>query len=227
MKTRASTNQNLENIYNIVPLFATPVFYKKLEVTEDLVKSTENIKYIDTENKTGLISKNNKILYSKKFKPLLKKLQKEIDFYVYNVLHVSNKIKFKIGLSWVMKHEHGNYSHTAPAHFHTGSILSGCFYIKAKKDCGNIIFSDSNSIYVSKALPFPLGFRYSQLNTLNASSWEFGVEDGLLIIFPSSLMHSTNPNLGETDRYCLAFDVILDGEFGLIADQPLKIKMDV
>lgn len=208
------TNNNLrKNIPSIFPLFSKPIFYKKLDpIPEDILRSYLDIQLVNTKDGSGFVSKNDKILNEEKFKSLRDILQKEIDFYVYRVLNISDKIKFKITNSWIMLHTEP--SHKAQAHVHGGSVLSGCFYLKAPPKSGNINFIHYEGAHASKALPFPFYFNFTKKNIYNSSGWTFEVQNNLLLIFPSDLPHSTESNISGEARYCLAFDIIPEGEFG-------------
>ena len=48
--------------------------------------------------------------------------------------------------------------------------------------------------------------------------------EGTLLLFPSHLLHKTEPNLSNKSRYCLAFNVFFKGSIG--DDQGLN-RLDI
>lgn len=67
-------------------------------------------------------------------------------------------------------------------HRHTGSVVSGALYVDAPKGSTPLVFSD------------PLnGCRMMELCRLNNYHYEVDVYEGLLVLFPSWLMHETFP----------------------------------
>ena len=66
---------------------------------------------------------------------------------------------------------------------------------------------------------------YSEMNIFNAERWGFDVQDGDIFLFPSHLIHSTDINHSEDDRFCLAFNYFLEGTLGQHTGQvTLRIK---
>lgn len=103
------------------------------------------------------------------------------------------------GLSnvWSTVYPKGAY---VPEHVHSNSMLSGVFYAKTPKNCGNIIFKDPS--WVTKTMVF---VRNSY--PPNLTNYEFEVEEGLMILFPAWLPHSTNKNESDEDRIIVSFNI--------------------
>ena len=51
-------------------------------------------------------------------------------------------------------------------------------------------------------------------NIFNADRWGMDVKKGDLILFPSHLMHETDMNTTDQNRYMVAFNYFLDGKIG-------------
>ena len=51
-------------------------------------------------------------------------------------------------------------------------------------------------------------------NALNCPTFVKGVENNLLVLFPSHLIHSTEKNNSDQNRYSLAFNYFVEGELG-------------
>jgi uncharacterized protein (TIGR02466 family) len=88
-----------------------------------------------------------------------------------------------------------------PQHLHPNCLLSGVYYAKAPKDCGNLIFQDP--AYIAKVMHNRGAGRYPTL----AEKYMVDVRDGLMVIFPSWLPHSTQPNKSGEDRIIVSFNV--------------------
>ena len=86
-------------------------------------------------------------------------------------------------------------------HNHPDSFISGVFYIKAFKNCGNIQFKQSSNIEYH----IPENEIESH-NPYNSCWWTLPVVTNTLFIFPSWLEHQVQPNLSKKDRISLSFN---------------------
>jgi len=129
------------------------------------------------------------ILFRPELKKLYEFLQKEVDFYVLNVLR-SNNVKLKINSSWVAKQVNG--SRTEP-HVHV-SVVDGCFYINVP---------DKTT---------PLG-----LDTYNClgvrEDFFIEIENGDLVLWDNELSHFVPQNNNKETRYSLAFNTSFEEQF--------------
>ena len=101
-------------------------------------------------------------------------------------------------LSWlIVMQKQGNLS----AHMHKHGWVSGSVYLrmpsKVNKNEGDIKFSAHGGGYPTDNKLFP--------------SKTIGLRKGSLVLFPSSLFHSTIPFSSDEERVTLAFDVIPEG----------------
>ena len=55
---------------------------------------------------------------------------------------------------------------------------------------------------------------YQKYNLFNSTSWNFPIETGNVILFPSHLVHGVNNKKGTNLRISLAFNVFLRGHIG-------------
>jgi len=81
------------------------------------------------------------------------------------------------------------------AHTHVGSVVSGVIYLQATTT-GMIEFHPANYIYKTN---HPCWF-YN-------GSMQYHPEDGDIILFPSHLMHSVEPNPVDRERINIAFNI--------------------
>ena len=106
--------------------------------------------------------------------------------------------------AWVNINKTGDYNVT---HDHPTCDLSGVLWIKAPKDCGNIVFDS------------PVQFQtYREINSYcddfkkenNISkSYFFEPTEGRVLIFPSYLAHDVKKNLSQEDRISVSFNIRL------------------
>ena len=88
-------------------------------------------------------------------------------------------------------------------HHHGNSAISAAYYVRAPKDCGEIVFYDPR--------PAPVFFHphSSKPNSLNAMVNSITPVEGGLVLFPSYLEHSVNPNKTEDERIVISFNISL------------------
>lgn len=111
----------------------------------------------------------------------------------------TENVPFRILNMWTTIYPTGCW---VPEHNHSNSHLSGVFYVKAPKNCGDIVFHDPS--WVAKtmcinnsALSFPA------VQTKHPQT----PEPGMMILFPSWLPHRTMPNGSQEDRIIISFNL--------------------
>lgn len=87
-------------------------------------------------------------------------------------------------------HEHGYQPNT----------ISGCYYYKAPTNCGKLIFKSPN--------PFVVSFPHQSREYYNLFTVE--PKEGMLVMFPSWLLHKVEPNKSDSTRCSLAFNISFD-----------------
>lgn len=105
-----------------------------------------------------------------------------------------------------------NYKYSSNReHTHPQAFLSGVYYIKVPKDCGNIVFLRSNSEHDK------MEFIHQKIteeelhidnNRINTEHW-FAPVEGMLILFPGHLTHYVRQNLtndADDRRISLSFN---------------------
>jgi hypothetical protein len=124
---------------DVIPLFSIPLFKTNLNRSdEDILNFNEKqqFKFLEVE-KNGHMSKNVYVLESEELCRLKNDIQNNINFFVYEVLGISDKIQFYITNSWIMKHQ---INHWAQEHYHNNSLLTGIYYFDVTKETGEIDF---------------------------------------------------------------------------------------
>lgn len=123
------------------------------------------------------------------------------DLYLREINHPYKVGSLDIFTSWLNTfekdqviglHEHGYQPNT----------FSGCYYHRAPNNCGDIQFKSAN--------PFVISFPHRAENYNNLVIVE--PKDGMILLFPSWLMHKVLPNRSNEVRISLAFNIQFEYE---------------
>jgi len=191
----------------VIPLFPTPLYHVKLELDIDL-EYIENLVYYPYAAEDGFISDNVNILLEEPLKELRDTIEKHMNILYFDVLRFRQGKPIHSG-SWVNKHAYGNCS---PMHLHSNSCYSGVYYFNAPKDGGGILFQhpEDQRPFARTILP-----EVCERTMWNSTVYKCPLEENNLLIFPSHVIHSTEPNQSKTEyRYSLAFNYFVDGIIG-------------
>jgi len=86
-------------------------------------------------------------------------------------------------------------------HIHANSLISSAYYIYADKNCGNIVFDDPRPGATIKKGP------YHSVGNWNQGNITIEPQNGLLVMFPSYLVHHVQPNMSDQERIILSFNL--------------------
>jgi len=87
-------------------------------------------------------------------------------------------------------------------HHHGNSFLLGVYYLKAKKDCGNLILHDPRG-----AKNWIAGIETSKGFSMGGRDfYSYEPKEGELILFPAYISHNVNPNFSDDVRVSLAIN---------------------
>ena len=92
-------------------------------------------------------------------------------------------------------------------HSHPTSDLSGVLWIKAPKDCGNIIFESPRSFAIHQEVESYTDDFKNNYNYFH--SYQFDPIEGRLLVFPSHLEHYVDFNKSNEDRISVSFNIRL------------------
>lgn len=192
----------------ILPLFSSPVYKSSVP----LLDSLEVVKNVDYEiimpSADGFISKNRYILDIPELSTLKEQILLHINYFTAEILKIDvGRIQFYITNSWAMQHVN---SHQAGRHFHSNSLFSGVYYIQCDDDSGQLFFHSKEPDPFSSTI----GLDRAEWNILNSPRYSFTPEQGDLFIFPSALEHSVGQHNSSVQRYCIAFNVFVEGTVG-------------
>lgn len=177
---------------NIIPLFPALVFQTNIQVPNEMPKWCEKYSQINIgyqySNRGGYHSPMN-----------ISEDEEFVEFYDYFVdnLRKNNPLPpYSITTSWFMVNEKGHYN---VAHRHPNCDYSFVWYIKVPKNNGPAItfendhqFSRYNSIQ---------SFDSQIVEAYNyAANYWWRPIDGDVLLFPSDLIHSVDPNMTDESR---------------------------
>ena len=189
--------------------FSTPVWSSKIDnykkINEEMLTYINDLKKIDPK---GVVKSNFKGWHSKDFNLNNEQPKKFIEAIKNNINSTLNDMDWdiknqtvKINNLWAIINEHGAWNQK---HHHSNNDLSAAYYISANEGCGDIVFYDPRP---GPVFSHPIA---KSPNILNASVNSITPEEGMLILFPSYLEHSVNPNLSDKKRVVISFNIKLE-----------------
>tara|TARA_R110000803_G_scaffold54008_1_gene110573 strand:+ start:377 stop:1033 length:657 start_codon:yes stop_codon:yes gene_type:complete len=207
----------MEDKHQILELFPTPVFVDTIPLGfENLIPSFDSHEMVDNRNNDARIdtlnfgsrSLNTYILDGKKYKGF-KDYILSLSFKFGKMLGYQYD-NYKLSQSWLTWKSPGQ-QHIK--HSHANSLISGVFYYGTfNKDTPSIDFhkNESNSsLTLSPSQESNKDYTFSSLNfTLKAGP-------GMVILFPSNLIHSVPINNTRFTRKSLSFNIIPQEGFGV------------
>jgi uncharacterized protein (TIGR02466 family) len=191
--------------YKFINLFQTFILESKLNLRlETLLEYVYNIYKTDNNGikksnfggwQSNFLNLSNSIL-----EPFLNEISKNSKILLKNY-SLDNR-NYRIESMWANINKYKDSNHL---HHHSGSVISGVFYLKTHKDCGSIVFKHPSEI---------INFcwkkdEYKEYNQTNGFFYEFQPEDNVLLLFPSWLYHYVNLNLNkEVERVSISFNIV-------------------
>jgi uncharacterized protein (TIGR02466 family) len=197
----------------IYPLFSAPVYVNNVgDFPRPDLKALEYSSRMPTGETFNFLSSTDKrVLHRPEFQGIHAIVLKEVNRYARELLAVNRSIEFYVTDSWINIHKRG---HSAGAHVHHNSLISGVLYLKVAETSGDLVFHrDVNSL-----VPFPpaLDLDMDSFNLYNCKSWGHKPKTNDICLFPSVVMHSVDPNESDEERCCLAFNVFVRGNIGAL-----------
>ena len=133
------------------------------------------------------------ILTQKNAKLFLEFIHSHIKKYL-NQVGVDSDRKYIITESWFTKTKKGKYAHL---HDHGAYDISGVYYLKTNGKDGNLYFSN---IHRSLASNYVMSKVATVTNPIP-------LENGIIALWPSMLLHNTEPNQTDHDRVSISFNI--------------------
>ena len=164
---------------------------KKLEKYSYRLKNKQKSRSLS--NQGGWQSKE--LPLTKETSPLILNIDKAVQEYG-KLLTFKKRLEFSNMWININSHKDSNSVHT-----HPNCFISGVYYIKTAKKCGDIKFKRSS--YIDYHVT---GDSVKEYNSLNASYWSFPAIENMLYLFPSWVEHLVTPNYSKEDRISLSFN---------------------
>lgn len=108
------------------------------------------------------------------------------------------QFSFNITTCWAVVN--GKFASNS-VHNHPNSILSGVYYLKTPENCGGIFFSDPRP--ASQMLLPPV----VEFNLWTFPKVSYKPYEGMMLLFPSWLLHGVEMNMSDEVRICLSFNI--------------------
>ena len=190
----------------VIGKFATPIWTFVLQdhqkINEELLKY---IYFLKKENPSG-VKKSNQLGWHS---PNLDLNNKEIKIFFQTISPAIKDVSED--MCWNLKNNQVRVTNcwsiinkkfaSNAGHIHANSLISSAYYIRASEDSGKIIFDDPRPGATIKKGP------YKSLSPWNEGNVSIQPKEGLLIMFPSYLVHHVQPNMSNQERIILSFNL--------------------
>ena len=196
-------------------LFPTVVYQNSIPINQNELKIVKDLEYQRMPSNNGNFTKLKDVLSI--LPETRSSIVEHIKYYTEKVLSIMPKYSFPITDSWVNEHIKED---KAQKHFHANALISGVYYLQAPEDSGNIIFHKptNHNNFLNEIFNFDTIF----VNERNTAEYVINIKEGMLLLFPSQVYHSTQINKSSSKRYSLAFNTWVKGDFGTDID---KLKL--
>ena len=189
--------------------FSTPIWTAKIDNYEEINFMMNNyINNLRERDPKGLIKSNLKGWHSRNFdikddepKNFIEAIKKNINKAINDMGWDLTNQEVTLSNMWAIINKKGAMNQK---HSHSNSDLSAAYYVTAKEGCGDIVFYDPRP---GKVYKHPLS---NKPNLLNADNNGVKPEPGMLVLFPSYLEHSVNPNISDHERVVISFNISLE-----------------
>lgn len=179
--------------------FSNLILTCDLQIDNNVLKSfcIDKIKFEETEPNQSVLS-NFELRSS-----ILNKLSSAID---ECILILKDQYGFKKNLNLQIKKSWVNLNtcnSTLRPHLHIDSVFSGVYYVSCTEHSSKLTF-------INPIVPHPYVITHDMIdnyNSLNSALWSFNPKPGMLIIFPSWLIHCIENTNYKEDRISIAFNI--------------------
>jgi len=185
-------------------IFTVPVSHKDLNLnTTELVSFAYDLKTKDAGrvlSNTGGWQSNNVDLTDLTLQPLCIEILKFAKDYC-DLVNFKKNLQILLTNGWFNINGYKDYNIT---HDHPGCVISGVYYLQSNKDSGGITFYNPSNI-IDWSWPDHIKEKYS---TINSNTYNHSSIINRLILFPSWLKHSVQPNMDkQMERISFSFNI--------------------
>lgn len=185
-------------------IFTVPVLHKDLNLnTTELVSFAYDLKTKNTGrvlSNTGGWQSNDVDLTDLTLQPLCIEILKFAKDYC-DLASFKKNLQILLTNGWFNINGYKDYNIT---HDHPGCVISGVYYLQSNKDSGGITFYNPSNI-MDWSWPDHIKEKYS---TINSNTYNHPSIINRLILFPSWLKHSVQPNMDKKmERISFSFNI--------------------
>jgi hypothetical protein len=181
----------LQNIFP-VPIYTTFLNSKLADEIEGLiVPRLNNLEQVPSQKtdfflKDKIVSPEELFIFFHSINPIIS------DYSNQSNISRSNNINY-----WIQDYSKNEFH---SSHNHGDSLISGVYYIRANNNAGSLKFTNPNPLFSVTDL---------KENSKNEVNFEIKPQKGLLVLFPSWLLHETMASSRDNCiRTCLAFNLL-------------------
>lgn len=203
--------------HKMIPLFSVPLFKTNIGPLDSIERAwIDNLEYTPkavardkSDDHLPMGDRGMHILNSGQLKNTKIKIQNAIEYFTKTIMGIEQD--FRITTSWINKIPKDDW---IQQHSHPNSVISGVYYIETTSDCSPIVFNKpflyTNFIHQTVQITFD----ENNKNQYNSDHIGVQPETGDLLLFPSWLEHTVNPQQPNVERIGLAFNCFPTGKFG-------------
>ena len=205
-------------------LFPTPVYESTLDIRpKELYKIISLMEKQDWREDqdhfgkpNGAVTKPKNLLLEEGFEDLKNLIQIEMEKYVYGLLNVDKDAHGLVCITaWGNRYNMGDW---AAKHYHSNAMFSGVFYPKCVEEGGEFHATRSGPSWCT----YDWEINTTDVTPLNSLTTPFKPTDRKILLFPSHMQHYVTPVQSNDVRYSIAFNYMLDGEFGEFREKYAK-----
>jgi len=191
-------------VTEVFNLFPVPISTTQLDFPVDKIEilcqqeCRKNSKGVNKSNLGGWQSGN--IIYPDSSFSFLLDIEIICQEFAKGVLKINKQVSMVN--AWININYKGNSNQI---HTHPRSILSGVYYVKTPKECGNIEFTHPALDMMERDWCDIIS--NSELNYYNSHHWWLPSKANTLYIFPSWIKHLVKPNMSDEERISISFNV--------------------
>ena len=200
-------------------LFPTPVFQSEIPLKEGWLEYVKTLNYDRTAMDNGYISRDRDIFSHPELRSLKHEISDAVKYFAYGHLKVSDYVYIDVCRAWGIKHMPNDW---AQNHCHMNSIFSGIDYLDVSEHSGDLVIEKgqhSTNCFMTTLTP-----DVNYFNQYTQQSWRVKPENGMILVFPSQVIHNVEKNNTENERYAVAFDVFIRGRMGEYGGSDVTIK---
>jgi len=189
---------------SIYTAFPTPLYKHSCQLDKSVINPIlRDMEFYRLRTDDGYASVSPWVL-DEDFSVLKPMIEKQIEDMCFNNWKFKKHYKFKIQNSWVMKHVKGDHS---GIHWPSNSLFSGILYLQCDEDSGDLMFINYHNWCGNM-----FAFDFEEDNMINQDIMGFTPREGDLVMFPSKTAHMVSDSRSEHSRFCLAFNVWVEGD---------------